>query len=80
MTKDYCTQNAGDCSTCSLVNYNQDCQGNPLEEKTVKKGIYLPESQAEALRELSYKTRLSESEHARRALEAYLKKQGGQKK
>jgi hypothetical protein len=32
MTKDYCTQNAGDCLTCSLVNYGRDCQNNPMEE------------------------------------------------
>ncbi len=30
MTKPYCTQNNGDCSTCSLVNYNRDCQNNPI--------------------------------------------------
>ncbi|MFZ5352761.1 MAG: hypothetical protein ACOZCL_08560 [Bacillota bacterium] len=28
--KPYCTQNNGDCSTCSLSNYNRDCQNNPL--------------------------------------------------
>jgi hypothetical protein len=28
--KDYCTQNKGDCSTCSLVNYNRDCHNNPI--------------------------------------------------
>lgn len=28
--KDYCTQNAGDCSSCSLTNYNRDFQNNPL--------------------------------------------------
>lgn len=27
--KDYCTQNNGDCATCSLVNYGRDCQNNP---------------------------------------------------
>ncbi|MHB8172745.1 MAG: hypothetical protein ACYDG6_14645 [Thermincolia bacterium] len=26
----YCTQNNGDCSTCSLVSYNRDCQNNPI--------------------------------------------------
>jgi hypothetical protein len=26
----YCTQNAGDCSTCSLVNYGKDCMNNPV--------------------------------------------------
>ena len=28
--KPYCTQNNGDCSNCSLVNYNRDCQNNPI--------------------------------------------------
>ena len=28
--KPYCTQNNGDCKTCSLVNYNYDCQNNPI--------------------------------------------------
>lgn len=28
--KPYCTQNDGDCSTCSLVNYGRDCQNNPI--------------------------------------------------
>jgi len=28
--KNYCTQNNGDCSTCSLVNYNRDCRNNPI--------------------------------------------------
>lgn len=26
----YCTQNGGDCFTCSLVSYRKDCQNNPL--------------------------------------------------
>ena len=30
MKKPYCTQNNGNCSTCSLVNYNRDCQNQPL--------------------------------------------------
>lgn len=29
--KEYCTQNAGDCETCSLVNYGKDCRNNPIE-------------------------------------------------
>ena len=29
--KDYCTQNDGDCSTCSLVSYGRDCQNNPIK-------------------------------------------------
>lgn len=28
--KSYCTQNKGDCSTCSLVNYGRDCRNQPL--------------------------------------------------
>lgn len=28
--KEYCTQNNGDCPTCSLVSYNRDCQNKPL--------------------------------------------------
>jgi len=35
--KIYCTQNNGDCNTCSLVNYNMDCQNNPIEQP--KRGI-----------------------------------------
>ena len=27
---DYCTQNDGDCETCSLVNYGRDCKNNPV--------------------------------------------------
>jgi hypothetical protein len=30
MKKSYCTQNNGDCSTCSLSSYNKDCQNNPI--------------------------------------------------
>ena len=30
MIKDYCTQNGGDCGTCSLVNYGRDCQNSPI--------------------------------------------------
>ena len=30
--KNYCTQNEGDCKTCSLTNYNRDCHNNPLTE------------------------------------------------
>lgn len=29
---DYCTQNNGDCSTCSLVNYGRDCMNNPISQ------------------------------------------------
>jgi hypothetical protein len=26
----YCTQNNGDCTTCSLTNYGRDCQNNTI--------------------------------------------------
>lgn len=29
--KSYCTQNEGDCETCSLVNYGHDCQNQPVK-------------------------------------------------
>lgn len=32
--KDYCTQNNGDCETCSLVNYGRDCRNNPINPTT----------------------------------------------
>ena len=28
--KSYCTQNDGDCQTCSLGNYDRDCQNQPI--------------------------------------------------
>lgn len=31
ITPDYCTQNGGDCGTCSLVNYGRDCHNEPLQ-------------------------------------------------
>lgn len=30
MIKAYCTQNHGDCETCSMVNYGLDCRNNPV--------------------------------------------------
>jgi len=30
--KEYCTQNNGDCSTCSLVNYGRDCMNEPISK------------------------------------------------
>jgi len=29
---DYCSQNRGNCITCSLVNYKKDCRNVPLTE------------------------------------------------
>jgi hypothetical protein len=31
----YCTQNNGDCSTCSLVNYGLDCMNNRVIDREV---------------------------------------------
>jgi hypothetical protein len=28
--KSYCTQNNGDCESCSLASYNRDCDGNQV--------------------------------------------------
>jgi hypothetical protein len=35
--KDYCTQNEGDCATCSLLNYGRDCRNNPVQEDSEEK-------------------------------------------
>lgn len=29
----YCTQNGGDCNTCSLVNYGRDCRNNTVTRR-----------------------------------------------
>ena len=34
----YCSQNGGDCSTCSLVNYGIDCMNNPVSDREVING------------------------------------------
>ena len=31
MKKAYCTQNDGNCETCSLVNYGRDCMNKPIK-------------------------------------------------
>jgi hypothetical protein len=36
MKKSYCTQNNGDCSTCSLVNYGMDCGNNSIPQAKSK--------------------------------------------
>jgi len=33
MEREYCTQNNGDCETCSLSNYGRDCMNNPIATK-----------------------------------------------
>lgn len=37
--KEYCSQNNGDCSNCSLVSYNLDCVGNPVKLEQEEKGM-----------------------------------------
>lgn len=37
--KSYCTQNSGDCSTCSLVNYGRDCRNNPVNNQIAIAGL-----------------------------------------
>ncbi len=32
--EDYCTQNSGDCDSCSLVSYGRDCQNHPVRQLT----------------------------------------------
>lgn len=66
--KVYCTQNNGDCSTCSLVNYNRDCQNNPVHggyrpgagrKPTGRKKhqFYVTDAEAKAIRKLITKLR-----------------------
>ncbi|MDF2563720.1 MAG: hypothetical protein K0Q53_115 [Massilibacillus sp.] len=38
MIKQYCTQNNGDCETCSLVNYGLDCRNNPVGQGGAGRG------------------------------------------
>lgn len=45
----------------------------------IRKNIQITEVQEEALRKLAFKTRLSESEHIRRALDLYLNQQKQEK-
>lgn len=34
--KPYCTQNEGNCETCSLSNYGKDCMNNKIEQEPEK--------------------------------------------
>ena len=55
--KDYCTQNDGDCNTCSLVNYGRDCKNQPLTatKVTTHKRGWEATMQAERKRDKSLK-------------------------
>ena len=37
--KAYCTQNNGDCETCSLSNYGKDCQNKNIKQGRPEKGF-----------------------------------------
>lgn len=49
--KPWCTQNSGDCSTCSLVSYGLDCMNNPVDLPDDQQGqpINLDEKQRKSL-------------------------------
>lgn len=32
VVKEYCSQNEGNCETCSLVNYSRDCENNIIQK------------------------------------------------
>lgn len=71
MAKSYCTQNADNCSTCSLVNYNRDCQNKPIRggyrpgagrKPTGRKKLvlYVTDEEQTAIKELIDKMRAAE--------------------
>jgi hypothetical protein len=35
--RSYCTQNSGDCSSCSLSSYRRDCRNNGIDESEVRR-------------------------------------------
>ena len=69
--KPYCTQNNGDCSTCSLVSYNRDCHNVPLwggkrpgaglkSTGRKKHQFYITDAEAEQVRRLIKQLRQTE--------------------
>jgi hypothetical protein len=70
---DYCTQNNGNCTTCSLVSYGRDCRNNQVLTKRVP--VLLAEGQYEALRRLGYETHTPMAELIRQAIDAWLANQ-----
>jgi hypothetical protein len=70
---DYCTQNNGNCVTCSLVSYGRDCRNNQVLTKRVP--VLLAGSQYETLRRVSYETHTPMAELIRQAIDAWLAKQ-----
>ena len=47
--KDYCTQNNGDCPSCSLPSYGLDCKGNEIRRSTKNVSVSLPIALADRL-------------------------------
>lgn len=70
----YCTQNNGNCSTCSLVNYGRDCKNNPIRQRVV---IDLPRELWRRVGILAAQTGQEKREITVEALETYL--QGNKK-
>lgn len=64
--KPYCTQNNGDCSSCSLVNYGKDCYNKPIWGGS-RQGAGRP-----ATGRKKYNFYITEAEHEK--LSEYLKK------
>lgn len=62
MKPSYCTQNNGNCDTCSLVNYGRDCRNNNWGGKRPGSGRKLIGTDKPRK---SYSFKLSEAEHAK---------------
>ena len=50
--KKYCTQNNGECESCSLSNYGKDCQNKPLN-KSESIALRLDVSTLESIKKLA---------------------------
>lgn len=51
--KAYCTQNNGECETCSLSNYGRDCRNNPISTKNKFLNVRVSEDTLTKLKELA---------------------------
>ena len=51
--KQYCTQNNGDCATCSLVSYGRDCHNESIGHKDIRIGIRLDAETHDAIKKLA---------------------------
>ena len=65
--KDYCTQNKGDCQTCSLSNYGRDCQNNKIEDSEPLLTI--------SMRQLCKLNKLSQLKQLRKSINQVINKQ-----